>query len=206
MTSFYTEQELETLGLKSYGSNVKISRKSSIYGAEHIVIGSNVRIDDFCILSGNITIGSYVHIAAYSALYAGTTGIEMMDYTGLSSRGVVYAESDDYSGNYLTNPTVDERYKHIIKGKVILKKHSLIGTSSVILPSVIVGEGVAVGSMSLVNKSLDDWGIYVGIPCRKIKERSRELLKLEQQMNSMILSKTSRGGVKRQTNLQKLAA
>lgn len=36
-----------------------------------MTIGSNVRIDDFCILSGRLEFGSYVHIAAYSALYGG---------------------------------------------------------------------------------------------------------------------------------------
>jgi len=36
--------------------------------------------------------------------------------------------------------------------------------------------------MSLINKSLDSWGMYVGIPCKKIKERSKELLKFEKEM------------------------
>lgn len=66
MTSFYTEKELPSLGLKKYGRNVKISRHASIYGAQNISIGDNVRIDDFCILSGHIELGSYIHIAAYS--------------------------------------------------------------------------------------------------------------------------------------------
>lgn len=183
MTSYYAEQELKAIGLKSYGSNVKISRKASIYGAESISIGSNVRIDDFSILSGSIDIGSFVHIAAYSALFAGSTDIEMMDYSGLSSRVVVYAESDDYGGDYLTNPTVGTEYTHIIKGKVTIKKHAIIGTSSVILPGVTIGEGVAVGSMSLINKSLDDWTICFGVPCKSVKNRHKYLLKLEERMN-----------------------
>ena len=194
MTSYYTEQELKALGLKFYGSNVKISRKASIYGAEKISIGSNVRIDDFVILSGNIEIGSFVHIAAYSALFAGNAGIEMMDYSGLSSRVVVYAESDDYGGDYLTNPTINKEYTRIIKGKVVIKRHAIIGTSSVILPGVIIGEGVAVGSMSLVNKSLDDWTICLGIPCKSVKNRNNGLLKLEEQMNKTILAKLIGGG------------
>ena len=69
MSSFYTVEELSSLGLKSYGHNVLISRKCSIYGAVNITIGDNVRIDDFCILSGNITIGSNVHISAYVSLW-----------------------------------------------------------------------------------------------------------------------------------------
>ena len=70
MNSYYDNAELLTLGLKHFGDNVLISKKASIYGANNIVIGNNVRIDDFVILSGNITIGDYVHIAAYSGLFA----------------------------------------------------------------------------------------------------------------------------------------
>ncbi|WP_242838663.1 hypothetical protein [Lachnobacterium bovis] len=35
----------------------------------------------------------------------------------------------------------------------------------------------------LVTKSLDEWGIYVGIPCKYKKERSKKLLELEKKYN-----------------------
>lgn len=55
-TSFYTHDELAEIGFKSCGKNVLISRKASIYSPAKIEIGDNVRIDDFCILSGVIFI------------------------------------------------------------------------------------------------------------------------------------------------------
>ena len=70
-TSFYTDEELKEIGFKSYGKNVLLSRKTSIYGANNISIGNNVRIDDFCILSGNITLGNYIHIASACLLFGG---------------------------------------------------------------------------------------------------------------------------------------
>ena len=42
--------------------------------------------------------------------------------------------------------------------------------------AVELGEGCSVGSMSLVNRSAEPWGVYVGIPARRVKERSRKLL------------------------------
>ena len=106
MNSFYSEKELKQLGFQSYGKNVLISRFARFYGAENMVIGDSVRIDDFCILSGKITIGSYVHISAMSCLYAGSTGIVLEDYSGISPRCVLHAESDDFSGEYMTNSMV----------------------------------------------------------------------------------------------------
>jgi len=52
---------------------------------------------------------------------------------------------------------------------------------SVVLPGVTVGVGSSVGAMTLCNKDLEPWGMYVGIPARRIKERSREILALVDQ-------------------------
>lgn len=177
-SSYYSEEELLGLGLKSVGKNVLISRFARIYSPGKISIGNNVRIDDFCIVSGNVTIGNYVHIAASCLLFGGNDGIVFEDYTGLSSRSAVYAESDDYSGDYFTNPMVPDEYRHIVGGGVIVKKHAIIGSGCTILPNVIIEEGVAVGSMSLINKSLKEWSVYTGIPARYKKDRSKKLLEL----------------------------
>lgn len=181
MDSFYNASELSNIGFKSCGKNVLISRNACIYGAENMTIGDNVRIDDFCILSGKIQVDNYVHIAANVGLFAGNYGIHFNDFTTISSRGAVYAVSDDYSGEGMTNPTIPDMYRKVYGGKVVFGKHAIIGTGSIILPGVNIGEGVSVGSMSLVIKDLEDWFIYVGIPCKKIKERSKQLLKLEEE-------------------------
>jgi len=176
MTSFYTEEELAQLGLKKYGNNVFISRKCSIYSPQKISLGDNVRIDDFCILSGNITLGSYIHIAAYCALY-GEFGIEMNNYSGLSVRCIVLSASDDFSGDYLVGPTMPKGSTNVKGGKVILKKYTTAGAGCIIFPNVTIEEGTIVGSMSLVHKNLEEWSVYMGVPVRKIDERNRGLLK-----------------------------
>jgi len=178
-SNFYSEYELEKLGIKSFGKNVLISKKASIYGAKNIEIGNNVRIDDFCILSGKIKIGNYVHVAAYSALFGAYEGIELCDFSGLSSRVTIYAASDKYDGSCLTNPTVSEEYKKLDKGKIIVGRHAIVGSSCVVLPSVTINEGTAVGALSLITKSTEEWSVYFGSPAKKIKNRKKDLLKLE---------------------------
>ena len=177
MTSFYTESELKSLGLKEYGTNVLISKKCSIYSPSTISIGNNVRIDDFSILSGKIRLGNNIHIAAFCVLY-GANGIEMKDYTGLSARCTVYSAVDDFSGDYLISPMSPKEFTNVTGGKVVIDRYSQIGAGCVIMPKVNIGEGVAVGAMSLVNKSLEAWRIYVGIPSKRIKDRKKGLLKL----------------------------
>ena len=199
----YTEEKLAGEGFRSLGRNVRIARNCTIIGAENIAIGDNVRIDGYCTLvaagSGRIDLGSYIHIGGYCALLAGA-GITMEDFSGLSWGVQIYTKSDDFSGRYMTNPTVPAKYTGVKGGPVVFKRHSIVGAASVILPKVVLGEGTAVGAQSLVSKSLDAWGIYSGIPAKRIKERSRKLLELEQEFleeihQQAVFLKSSREGV-----------
>lgn len=181
MNSFYREKQISRLGLHEYGKNLSISSKASFYGESHIRIGNNVRIDDFCIISGNVSIGDNVHIAAYSALYGGDAGITIGDFANISSRVCIYAVSDDYSGCTMTNPTIPEKYKHVHNEHVVIGKHVIIGSGSTILPGVTLSEGTAIGAMSLCKQSTVPWKIYAGIPVKIIKDRSQELIALEKE-------------------------
>ena len=181
MNSFYDEKEFKGIGFKKIGHNVKISRKCSIYGSQNIIIGNNVRIDDFCILSGKIRLGNNIHVAAYSALYGGTDGIVIEDFANLSSRVTVYSVSDDYSGETMTNPTIPDKYKNVSSAPVFIGRHSIIGSNAIVLPGVTVSEGSSFGSFSFINHDSEPWSINVGIPFRKIKDRSKNLLQLEQE-------------------------
>lgn len=188
MDSFYSQKELQSMGFQSLGDNVLISRKASIYGIEKISMGSNVRVDDFCILSGKIVLGNYIHIAAYSALYGGEEGIFIADFANLSSRVSVYSESDDYSGETMTNPMVPLKYKNVENNPVKIEKHVVVGSTSVILPGALLREGSAFGSFSFITQDSEPWSINVGIPARKIKDRKRNLLEMERKMMEAIES------------------
>ena len=165
MTSFYTEEELKSIGLKEYGKNVLISRKASIYGASHISIGNNVRIDDFCILSGKITIGSNIHI-----------GIILEDFTGISGRSTIYSAMDDFGGDYLIGPIHPEELTNVTGGQVVLRQYSQIGAHSLIFPNVEISEGCVIGACSMVRHDTNPWTIYTGTPAKPLKKRSKGLL------------------------------
>lgn len=172
---------IEKLGFLSVGKNVQISNLATFYGASRISIGDNVRIDDFCVLSAGsegINIGQHVHIAVYSSLI-GAGKITLSDFCNISSRVSIYSSSDDYSGAAMTNPTVPSTYTQVLHAGVFMGKHVIVGSGSVILPGVILEEGVAVGALSLIKNNCTAFGVYGGNPARRIKERKRDLLDLE---------------------------
>jgi galactoside O-acetyltransferase len=183
---YYTEADLQEAGFRRLGRDVRIAKDCTIIGLENIELGNHVRIDSgACLLAGggSLRVGSYVHIAAQALLAAGA-GIVMEDFSGLSHGVRIYSRTDDYTGRHLTNPTVPAEYTGVVSGEVVLGRHVIIGSGSVVLPRVQVGEGSAVGALSLVTKSLEPWGVYFGAPVKRLKNRSQKLLELEAKLRA----------------------
>ena len=112
---YFDSEDLKNLGFRRVGDNVKISRNSTVVGFNEIEIGNNVRIDPYvCLiaLGGSLRIGSYVHIGSFSHV-AARGGVELADFAGLSQGVRIYSATDDYSGEYLTNPTVPKNYTSV---------------------------------------------------------------------------------------------
>ncbi|MDX8124608.1 acyltransferase [Janthinobacterium sp. GMG2] len=179
---YYTEDDLQHAGFRHVGSNVRVAKNCVIVGMENISLGNNVRIDGYSTLvaagGGHIRIGNHVHIGGYCFL-SGAAGITLDDFSGLSQGVRLYSKTDDYSGASLTNPTVPEEFTNCKSGPVHLGRHVIIGSGSVVLPDITIGDGVAVGALSLVTKSLQSWGIYAGTPAKRLKNRARDLLAAE---------------------------
>lgn len=177
--AFLTREQLLSMGFKSVGANVRISDKASIYNAAQIEIGPNSRIDDFCVVSGRVTIGRNVHVAVFCNVAGGTEGVVLEDFSGLAYGCHVFSQSDDYSGRTMTNPTVPALYKSETRKAVRIGRHCIVGAQSTVMPGVVLAEGCSVGAMSMVTKSTEPWAVYLGVPARKVKNRSRDLLELE---------------------------
>lgn len=176
---FMTNEELLDMKFKSLGHNVLISDKSSIINPEKLEIGDHSRIDDFCVISGKVSIGRNVHIAIFCNVSGGSEGITFNDFSGLAYGCHLFSQSDDYSGRTLTNPTVPAKYKDEYKAAIVIGRHCIVGTSSLIFPGVTLAEGTAVGAVSMVTKSTEAWSIYTGVPAKRRKARHRDLLALE---------------------------
>ncbi len=188
MDSFYSKEELLDLGMSYVGKDTKISRKASFYGAKNISIGDNVRIDDFCVLSsqyGKINIGNYVHLAVFVSVQ-GNGEINIGDFVGIGARVTILSSSDDFSGESLANSCVPDKFKGVKNADVNINKHCIIGAGTVILPGITMGEGAAVGALSLVNKNCESFFIYYGNPIKKLMPRSQNLLQVEKEFLNSI--------------------
>ena len=182
--AYYSPTELESLGFKGLGKSVLVSTKCSIYTPESVVLGDHSRGDDFAMLAGNVEIGRNVHITAYCNVEGGRAGVNIGDFSTLAYGCHVIAQSDDYSGRTMTNSTIPARFKNEDSRAVRLGKHVILGTGTIVLPGVELPDGVAAGAGTLFTKSVEAWGLYVGSPAKRVKERSRALLALTEEFLS----------------------
>jgi galactoside O-acetyltransferase len=178
---YYSRAELEAMQFKSLGKHVLVSRVARLYSPPSIALGDHCIVDDFCILLGNVELGRNVHIAHGCRVLAGRDGIRMQDFSGLAFGVTVFAQSDDYGGTSLTNPTVPRQYRKITRAPVDIGRHVIVGTHSVVLPGVVMGEGSSIGACSLVTRSTEPWTIYLGTPAKAVRARSRDMLLMEAQ-------------------------
>lgn len=92
-----------------------------------------------------ITVEDHVHIDEMCFLLC-----HKRDFTG-------YFQGDEYS---------KLGYK---EGPIHIKRNSSIGSCSIIMPGVTIGEGAVIGAGSLVTKDIPDWSIAVGRPAKVVK-------------------------------------
>lgn len=177
---YLTKDALTALGFQCLGEDVLVHSTAVLNFCEKISLGSRIRIDPYVVISvsGGIAIGDNVHVACHCTL-TGRSPIELADFCGFSDGVRAFSSSDDYKGRALTNPTVPEPFRAVESAPIRIGRHVIVGTGSVILPGADLGEGVAVGALSLVNRPLEPWSIYAGAPVRRLCERSRSLLSLE---------------------------
>jgi len=160
---------------KSIGRDVEIYPKAKIVFSEEISIGNSVIVDDFVFIigRGGVTIGDFVHIASFVSI-TGNSGLILEDFASLSPGVRIFTGNDDYSGKWMVNPTIPDKFRGATREAIHIGKHVAVGANSVILPGAVLGEGVAVGANSLVKGECVPWMIYAGNPAKPIKDRIRD--------------------------------
>jgi acetyltransferase-like isoleucine patch superfamily enzyme len=143
---------------------------------EHLIVGQDSIIDDFCYISTRLTIGRGTHIASGCSIAGGAEfHCRIGDFCSLSSGVRVWCASNDFV-NDLIVIVPDGIATSAAEGDVEIGNYSGVGANSVILPDNHLPEGTAIGALSLVTAGFkfEPWTVYAGIPIRPIRKRNRE--------------------------------
>jgi acetyltransferase-like isoleucine patch superfamily enzyme len=171
--------------LKHCGIGVKIRPLAKIADPHMVEIDDYAIIDDFVLIAGGkgVSLGKFVHISSFCSIVGGGI-LKMEDFSGLSACCRIITGSDDFSGRSMTNPCVPKKYKpYLYDGIVNIGRHVILGTNTIVHPNVSIGNYAATGSNTLVLKNLEQNGLYVGSPARRIATRQvNDIQKLEKQL------------------------
>ena len=79
-----------------------------------------------------------------------------------------------YKSSFLGLKTLCDynKFSDIEYKKTVIRNDVWIGDNVIIPGGVTVGDGVIIGAGAIVTKDLEDYGIYVGIPAKKIGTRA----------------------------------
>ena len=101
----------------------------------------------------NLKLGAETDIGAFTYINA-KKGVIIEDYVQIGSHCSIYSVS-----------TIDNK-----EGQIVLKRNCRIGTHSVVMPGVTVGENTVIGAFSFVDKDIPEDVVAAGIPVRVIKK------------------------------------
>lgn len=164
-------------GFRQIGSNVKVYQFAIILSPENVTLGSDIIIDDFVFIGAHqrLVLGNRVHISSHSSITGGGR-VLMSDFSGVGSGVRLLSGTDDFTEGRLNGSAIPQEFRETHRGTLILEPHAIIGANAVVLPDVTIGEGATVGAGSVVTRSLAPWGVYAGVPARRINTRPRDIV------------------------------
>lgn len=104
-----------------------------------------------------LSLGYKTDIGAFSYINA-KNGIIIEDYVQIGSHCSIYSIS-----------TIDNK-----EGEVILKRNCRIGSHSIVMPGVTIGENSIIGAFSFINKDVPENVVALGIPVRVIRKLNED--------------------------------
>ncbi len=147
------KRELKRICNKIFKTNFPIHK--------NVFIGKNVKYDKTVVLGGDLKIGDESYIRAYSEI---GSCVEIGKYCSIANNVIIAPPEHDYS-------KFSTRWDNKPNKITIIENDVWIGTQSIILQGVKIGNGAIVGANSVVTKDIPPYAIVVGSPAKILKFR-----------------------------------
>ncbi|HYG75744.1 MAG TPA: hypothetical protein VEK08_12130 [Planctomycetota bacterium] len=155
-----------------------VSPNTRVRHPQHLVVGEDSIIDDYCYISTRLHIGRGSHVASGCSIAGGADRLcTIGDYCSLSSGVKIWCTSNDFVNDLVAIiPAAAGIKTTSITGDVTLGNFTGIGANAVVMPDNTIPEGTVIGSLSFVPAAFkfESWSVYAGTPIRLIRRRNRE--------------------------------
>ena len=138
-----------------YVCSLKMGKNAVIYYGAEIREPSNIWIDEGAIIGDN-------------SILDGRNGITVGKNVVFASNVRIWTEQHDHRDPWFRCDTQEH-------GPVVIDDRAWIGSHTIILHSVHIGEGAVVAAGAVVTHDVPPYTIVAGIPAKKVGDRNRDL-------------------------------
>ena len=162
--------------IKKKGEDVFLGNYMDITRPHLAEIGNHSAIDSFFYCTTQLLVGDYVHVSAQVSVIGGKDSYLKLDHFSFVAMGSrLICGSEDYTAGGLIGSTIPAKYKAPTKiAPITFEAFAGCGVNTIVMPGVTLAMGTMIGAGSVVTKSTEPWGIYLGQPAKLIKFRSPE--------------------------------
>jgi acetyltransferase-like isoleucine patch superfamily enzyme len=177
MTGFFTKlRPLIPRNLKAILGPLfrpRIASTARLDDRKLISLGSDTFIDHYCILRpdhGQITLGNNSYLGPFSVIL-GSGGVSIGNDVMVGPHTVFASGNHDFT-------RVDRpmwQFAMQSDGPIVIENDVWIGAHCLICDNVTIATGSVIGGGAVVTKSTEPFGIYAGVPAKKIGSRISKL-------------------------------
>ena len=152
------------------GSVIYRSVRKDIVPFNIFEIGSKSVIEDYSVINnavGDLVIGNNTRVGIGNTIIGPVT---ILDNVNIGQNVTICGLDHDY-----TNPTIPTNEQGIEIRPILIESNVWIGTNSVILSGVHIGQYSFVGAGSIVTKDIPPYTVAVGNPAKIIKRYDMDL-------------------------------
>lgn len=155
------------------GKGVKLYPLCKMIHPETAILDDYSQLFDFVFIDAGelLKVGKYSTIT-WQVLIEGGAKTEIGDRVFLGPGTKVLTSTYELDGYYSVEHLSQDAGK-IRYGNILIENDAYIGANCTLLPNTVIREGAVVGANSLVRGELKPWTVYVGTPCKPIRERQK---------------------------------
>lgn len=133
-----------------------------------ISVGKNTKVQPGVYVGKgrDIRIGSHCQINENVKLHA----VDIGDYVMIAPGVTILSRNHQFERTDIPMVMQGEQQEE----KVTVERDVWIGTNAVIMPGVRIAEGVIIGAGAVVTKDCEAYGVYLGVPAKKLRSRRED--------------------------------
>ncbi|AYY12429.1 acyltransferase [Actinobacteria bacterium YIM 96077] len=152
------------------GSNVTLYPRCFIQGSGELVLADHVDLFPNAYMStghsdGRIQVGEGSHVAAGAALY-GKYRLTLGRYCNIAANVVLSTVQHD--PRIHAQPMARVRSQG---GPITIADDVWIGANATVTPNTTIAEGCIIGAGAVLTRDTEPYGIYGGVPARRLRDR-----------------------------------